>query len=126
MGTSKIIMLSGIYLILGFYTVGFGVADESNFALATQVATQVQAEQIARTGISLALANMANVNTKNTFSNSAIVLNGNATYTAIGNTSQSVITSIGLFNKKSVTVKAVVVYSNNRWRISRIYIPPTA
>jgi len=39
MGTSKVILLSGIYLVLGFYTVSFTAADEANYTNALTVAT---------------------------------------------------------------------------------------
>ncbi len=38
MGTSKIVMLSGVYLILGMYTVGFTSADRNNSSIAESVA----------------------------------------------------------------------------------------
>ena len=130
MGSSKIIMLSGIYLILGFYTVGFGVADESNFALASQVATQVQAEQIARTGLSLAMTKVGGTNSvgNRTYSElTASVMNGSVKYKADAlSSTQSQITSTGTFNGKTVVVKAVFVYYNSRWRVSRLYVTPTA
>ena len=127
MGSSKIIMLSGVYLILGMYTVSFDAAHQSNFDLAAQTATMVQAEQIARTGISLAMTKMGGVNTTNTFSDiSASVSSGSVKYSASGNTNQSQITSTGTFNGKTVVVKATFVYYNNRWRVNRMYIVPKA
>ena len=119
-------MLSGVYLILGMYTVSFDAAHQSNFDLAAQTATMIQAEQIARTGIALAMTKMGGVNTTNTFSDvSASVSSGTVKYSASGNTSQSQITSIATFNNKTVVVKATFVYYHNRWRVNRMYVAPT-
>jgi hypothetical protein len=129
MGTSKIIMLSGIYMILGMYTVSFNSADGASFDLAAKTATTVQAEQIARTGISLALAKMANTPssaTSNTINVSVMGGTVNCTVPAFNSGSQYLITSTGIFNGKNVVVKAVFVYTNNRWRVNRIYTPPVA
>ena len=127
MGSSKIIMLTGVYLMLGMYTVSFDAAHQSNFDLAASTATAVQAEQIARTGISLAMTKMGASSATNSFSdNTASLLNGTVTYSAIGNSSQSEITSTSTYNGKTVVVKATFVYYHNRWRVSRLYVPPTA
>lgn len=119
-------MLSGIYLILGMYAVSFDVAHQSNFDLASKNAVAVQAEQIARTGVALAMTRMGGSSTIHTFSSSATVLNGTVIYSAVGNSSQSIITSTSTFNGTTVVVKAVFVYYHNRWRVNRLYITPTA
>ncbi len=128
MGTSKVIMLSGIYLILGMYTISFGVADETNFQLSANTANAIQAEQIARTGISLAMTTMGgNSSTHINSGITASVMGGSVTY--IGSSisaSQDQITSTATYNGKTVVVKAVFSYDRNRWRIIRMYIPPTA
>jgi hypothetical protein len=130
MGTSKIIMLSGIYLILGIYSVGFDVADETNFQLSANNANAVQAEQIARSGISLAMTNMGADSLMHTYNEiTTEVMCGSVVYSAsqIGlPSSQSQIVSTGNFNGKTVVVKAVVIYDRNRWRLIQMYIPPTA
>ena len=126
MGSSKIIMLSGIYMILGMYSVSFDAAHQSNFDLASKTASSIQAEQIARTGIALAMTRMGGNSSVYSYSSSASVLNGTVNYSATGNSSQSQITSTASFNGKTVVVKATVVYYHNRWRISRLYVPPVA
>jgi hypothetical protein len=129
MGSSKIIMLSGVYLILGMYSISFNNYDGASFDLAAKTASAVQAEQIARTGISLALANMANrANSASATTINAAVMNGNVTCTVpvFNSTTQYLISSTAVFNGKSLTVKAVFVFHNNRWKVNQIYIPPTA
>ena len=132
MGTSKIIMLSGVYLILGMYTVSFTSADRSNSTIAESVANSIQAEQIARTGISLAMTKMGGINSSSTreYGNqNASVMSGSVVYSASQAglpASQSQVISSGTFAGKTVTIKAVFSYDRNRWRVIRMYVPPTA
>jgi hypothetical protein len=130
MGTTKIVMLSGVYLILGMYTIGFTTADRSNSSIAESMANSIQAEQIARTGISLAMTKMGGIYSTHTYTNqNASVMSGSVIYSASQNglpSSQSQVTSIGTFAGKIVTMKALFSYERNRWRIIRVYVPPTA
>ena len=130
MSTSKVIMLSGIYLILGSYTISFGLADESNFQLSLNTVNAIQAEQIARTGISLAMTKMGGNSLTHTYTDvDASVMSGSVVYSATRTSptsSQSQIVSTGTFNGKTIVVKAVFSYDRNRWRIIQMYIPPTA
>ena len=113
-------------MILGMYTVSFDAAHQSNFDLAAQTATMIQAEQMARTGISLAMTKMGGNSSVHTFSSSASVSGGTVVYSASGTASQSQITSTATYNRKTIVVKAVVTFYHNRWRISRLYVPPIA
>ncbi len=130
MGTSKIVMLSGIYLILGMYTVGFTSADRNNSSIAESVANSIQAEQIARTGISLAMTKMGGSFAISSYANqNASVMNGSVVYSASQAglpATQSQVTSTATFAGKTVTIKAVFSYDRNRWRVIRMYVPPTA
>ncbi len=119
-------MLSGVYLILGMYAVSFDDAHQSNFDLAATTATTIQAEQLARAGISLAMTNMGANPSKHTFTSSSSTLSGSVEYSAVGTPSESEITSTATFNGKRVVVKAVFSFYNNRWRFTRVYIPPVA
>ncbi len=132
MGTSKIVMLSGVYLILGMYTVGFTAADRNNSSISESVANSIQAEQIARTGISLAMTKMGGTYSSSTYAytnQNASVMSGTVVYSASQTglpSSQSQVTSTGTFSGKTVTIKAVFSYDRNRWRIIRMYVPPVA
>ena len=129
MGTSKIVMLSGIYLILGMYTVSFTSADRNNSSIAESVANSIQAEQIARTGVSLAMTKMGGSSSINSFTDqNASVMNGSVVYSASQSglpASQSQVTSTGTYFGKTVTIKAVFSYERNRWRVIRMYSTPT-
>jgi len=111
--------------MLGMYTVSFDAAHQSNFDLAATTATLVQAEQLARTGISLAMTKMGGNSSIYSYNvGSTSIMGGSVAYSATGTSSQSQITSTAIYNGKTVVVKATFVYYNNRWRISRLYVPP--
>lgn len=121
-------MLSGVYLILGFYTISFYNAERTSSTTVEAVANTVQAEQLARTGISLALVQLGDNSAVNSFSEqSASMSSGTITYEATGLTSTtSEITSTAVFNGRTITMTAVFTYSDGRWRITRTYATPTA
>ncbi len=51
MGTSKIVFISGLYIIMGFYMLAFKTSNEAMDSVARNQAVQNQAEQIAMSGI---------------------------------------------------------------------------
>lgn len=129
MGNSKIVMLSGIYLILGMYTLSFHQNDNLNSSSVISVATTVQAEHLAKAGISLALAKMGSDAALFSYSTqSSTVESGTILYRAeqpVGYPStDSKITSTGVFSGDTVSVTAVFQYDRGRWRILRVYSPP--
>jgi hypothetical protein len=128
MGSSRVIMLSGIYLMLGFYTVSFYRADRTNGTTVEAVANTVQAEQLARTGISMALSMMGNDLAAITLApQNAALSSGNISFQAAPiSASSSKITSTAVFNGRTITMTAVFTYDRGRWRITRAYTPPTA
>ncbi len=126
MGTSKIVMLSGVYVILGFYTISFNRADETNFSTALNAASSAQAEQLARTGISLALAYMADNSSLYSFSTQSLSTMGGsveyaASHPALFPATQSEVTTTGTFNGKQVVMTAVFHYYGGRWKVLRVY-----
>lgn len=129
MGSSKIVMLSGVYLILGMYTLSFSIADRSNSKSVEAVANTIQSEQLALSGISLAMQKMgSNSNLDQFASTQSSMTSGTVTYSAaeIVNQKQSEITSTATFSGKTITAKATFNYYNGRWRVARVYITPTA
>jgi hypothetical protein len=119
-------MLSGVYLILGFYTVSFYQADRSNGVTVEAVANSVQAEQLARTGISMALAKMGNNSLIPNFTEDVTMSGGTVQYAAVTSGTQSSITSTATFSGRTITMTAVFSYTSGRWRVARIYANPTA
>lgn len=123
-------MLSGVYLVLGMYTLNFSIAEQANSDMAAGVASSVQAEQLARTGVSLGITKMGTNSTLFSYSDqNSSILNGTVVYSASQSglpASQSQITSTGTFNGKTITITAVCSYDRGRWRIVRMFVPPTA
>jgi len=127
MGSSKVILLAGVYLILGLYNVSFYQADRLNSTTVEAVANAVQAEQLARTGIAIATTAMADNAANTSLSQQTVSFtSGTITYQAwVLSGSQSKITSTGTFNGKTITMKAVVSFERNRWRVVRSYVIPS-
>lgn len=126
MGTSKVILLSGIYLILGFYTVSFTAADETNFSSALTVATESQAEQLAKTGISLALQRFANNLAMTSIGTTNVsTMGGSVVYSASQPVSfpatQTQVVSTGTYNGVTVETTAVFHQYGGRWKVLRVY-----
>jgi hypothetical protein len=135
MGSSKLIMLSGVYLIFGFYTVAFNNVDGSMFSSSLKTATLAQSEQMSQTGLSLAAGYMANQAGRNTFAAKTFI-SGNDTirYSATRPAglppSQTQVTSVAshttivrgkVKNKITVTQKAVYQFHKGRWKQMRMF-----
>lgn len=126
MGTSKAVMLSGVYVILGFYTMSFNQVNEANFSNAVRSASINQAEHLAQTGISLAQAYLGNNATLYSFpARSLTTMGGTVTYNAERPASfpitQTQVTATGVYNGKQVVMTAVFHYYGGRWKLLRVY-----
>jgi hypothetical protein len=135
MGSSRIIMLSGVYLIFGFYMVAFNNADESMFKTSLKTATMAQEEQFAQTGLSLASGYMSNDASRATFATRTFVsgtdtVRYSATRPASFPASQTQVTSVASHTTvvggvvkvtRAVTQTAVYQYHNNRWKQVRVF-----
>lgn len=126
MGSSKIIVLSALYLMLGFYSSSFNAADESNFSAALTTATETQAEQLAKTGISLALQKFgANLTITSLPKTDVTTMGGTVTYSANQPASfpstQTQVFAIGVVEGKTVETTAVFHQYGGRWKVLRVY-----
>ena len=89
MGTSKISLISGVYIILGLYTFAFNNSDETVSKLAYTAGNQTQAEQLAKTGLSLALLKLYSYNPSTNYSytyfstQNASSMGGSVTYNVL-------------------------------------------
>jgi len=130
-GTSKIVLLTGVYLIIGLYSLGFNRADESVNRVMIAEANMNQSEQIALAGIRMGMNEIAPVIGSSAFSTrTANIFKGQASYrgdvpSSLSST-ESRITSTGTLNGHSVTMVAIINLYNGHWRITRIYSQPTA
>jgi len=127
MGSSKIIMLSGVYLILGYYLVGFYQVERTNSHTVEAVANSVQAEQLARTGVNLSMVRLGEfLGTKSFTASTASMSGGTINFEATAMSgAYSKVTSTATFNGRTITVTAVMYHNGDRWVINRTYVTPT-
>ncbi len=127
MGSSKIIMLSGVYLILGYYLIGFYQVERTNSHTVEAVANSVQAEQLARTGVNLSMVRLGEfLGTKSFSTRTASMSGGTINYVATAMSgSYSKVTSTATFNGRTITITAVMYHNGDRWEIDRTYVTPT-
>ena len=135
MGSSKIIMLSGVYLMFGFYTVAFNNADESMYKSSIKTTSISQEEQFAQTGLSLAGGYMGSNSARSSYATRTFVsgidtVKYSATQPAGFPASQTQVTStashttvVGGVSKvtRTVTETAVYQYHNGRWKQMRVF-----
>lgn len=131
MENSKIVMLSGIYLILGMYALSFNSANTESGKSVIKSASKTQAEHLARTGISIALKTMGNVSTNKIITSQLVFISSDTVQYSASPVSglppsETQIVSIGKVGGESVTMTAVCSFDRGRWRITRIYTVPSA
>jgi hypothetical protein len=141
--TTKGILLSGVYLMLGIFTQSFHSADSMNGISAVRVAEFTQAEQAARVGLSLATGSETfnYTNWTGTITRTSVINDQTITYTmkrltAVGAIERARITSTveikenhkniltGEFESVSigqVTMTGDYNLSNGRWRCAGIH-----
>ena len=138
MGSSKIIMLSGIYLIFGFYIKSYNNVDEMVFKTALKSATMAQTEQLAQTGVTLAKSYLGGSATRTFTTRTFVSGNDTVKYSAssvgVASSSQTMVTSTAS-HYTTITVNgapqikvvrrviqtALMQYHNSRWKQIRVY-----
>jgi len=128
MGTSKILVGLGAYVMIGMYTLLFTTTDQAIYNVAQSQAFHDQARQIANAGIRFALGETAG-NSAASYPSSAVSFNGGSvTYTgdrpASLTSTQMRITSVGSYNGFQVTMIAILQYNGVKWTVQRIYQQP--
>ena len=132
MGTSKISLLSCVYVILGLYTFAFNNSEETTSKLAYTAGNQTQAEQLAKAGLSLGLLKLYNYSPSTNYNNTYFstqngsTMGGTVTYKAsvqLGLSSdERQVVATGTIGTTTVTVTAIVHYVSGRWSIERTYL----
>ena len=121
MGSANIIVLVGVYIVLGLYALGFSGSELSRTETSIAVANNIQAEQIARSGVSLMIAEMGTDSLFSSSEHNRSILGGNVTYSVlVGPTVQSTVQAVGLFSGSTSTLTATCVYDRGRWRVARL------
>src|SRR3989304_4968022 len=111
MGTTKIVMGAGVYVIIGLYTLGFVAADQAVYNVGRSEAFHDQAREIAYIGMRFAVGDMGSSSSASLPSGNVNLIGGNVTYTgdrpAGVAASQVRVTSHGTYNGHQVTIVAI-------------------
>ena len=131
MGTSRIIFASGVFVIIGMYSLSFQTADKATSAVALAQAYHGQAEQIALAGAKFASVDLGSNPTPAVFPSSSVnLMGGNVSYQgdrpAGMPSSKMRITTVGTYGGHSITYIATVEFISPRWKVQRIYTAPDA
>lgn len=142
MGSIKVILFCLLSTIIGTYTLGIKSAENKNFQASVDRANQIQAEEIAKTGVQMALDELAcnpNIRTlqSSSYTYTKVVLGDTVTYNISPNSDVDKATVVVVAKCNGVTTKmrarvsirAKASPSNGldrgRWDIDRIYVYPS-
>ena len=130
MGTSKVIIGLGAYVMIGMYTLLFTSTDQAIYNVAKSQAFHDDARQISTAGVKFALGDVGG-NSAAGFPSSTVSLNGGSV-TYVGDRPAGVagtqmrVTSTGTYNGFQVTMIAILQYNGVKWTLQRIYQQPDA
>ncbi|MBI3586450.1 MAG: hypothetical protein HY088_04915 [Ignavibacteriales bacterium] len=142
MGSIKVILFCLLSIIIGTYTLGIKSAENTSFQASVDRANQIQAEEIAKTGVQIALDELAcnpyiRTLQSKTYIYTKVVLGDTVTYNIDPNSDvdKATVTVVAKYNgvttkmKAKVSIKANPNPSNGlnrgRWGIDRIYVYPS-
>jgi len=129
-GTSKVIIGLGAYVMIGMYALLFTSTDQAIYNVAQSQAFHDDARQISNAGVKFALGDIGG-DSGASFPSSTVSFNGGSVmYTAdrpagLSGT-QMRVTSTGTYNGFQVTMIAILQYNGVKWTIQRIYQQPDA
>ena len=130
MGTSKIIIGLGSYVMIGMYALLFTSTDQALYTVAQSQAYHDDARQISNAGVKLAMGDLRG-NSGAGYPSSTVSFNGGSV-TYVGDrpaglsSTQMRITSTGTYNQFQVTMVAILQYNGTRWVIQCTYQQPDA
>ena len=130
MGTSKVIIGLGAYVMIGMYALLFTSTDQAIYNVAQSQAFHDDARQISTAGVKFAIGDVGG-NSAAGFPSSTVSFNGGSvTYIAdrpagLSGT-QMRVTSTGTYNGFQVTMVAILQYNGVKWTLQRIYQQPNA
>jgi hypothetical protein len=129
-GTSKVIIGLGAYVMIGMYTLLFTSTDQAIYNVAQSQAFHDGARQISTAGVKFALGDVGGDSAAG-FPSSIVSLNGGSV-TYVGDrpagvaATQMRVTSTGTYNGFQVTMVAILQYNGVKWTLQRIYQQPDA
>ena len=130
MGTSKIVIGAGVYVIIGLYALGFSAADQAVYNAGRSEAFHDQARQIAYVGMKFAVGDMGSNSAASMPSGNVSLIGGSVAYTGdrpVGLAASQVrVTSLGTYNGYQVTIISILQYNGVKWTVQRVYQQPDA
>ncbi|MCX6136684.1 MAG: hypothetical protein NTV54_04210 [Ignavibacteriales bacterium] len=129
MGTSKVIFASGVFVIIGMYSLSFRTADQATTTVALAQAYRNQAEQIAVAGAKFASIDLGSNRWAGLIPSSTVsLMGGSVTYKTDWGTagSQMRLTTEGSYQGHTVKYLATMQWVSPRWKVERIYLAPNA
>ena len=130
MGTSKVIIGLGAYVMIGAFALLFTTTDQNLYNVAQSQAFHDAARQISNAGVKFAIGDVGG-NSGAGFPSSTVSMNGgSASY--VGDrpaglaATQMRVTSTGTYNGFQVTMVAILQYNGVKWTLQRIYQQPDA
>lgn len=130
MGTSKVIIGLGAYVMIGAFALLFTSTDQALYNMAQSQAFHDEARQISNAGVKFAIGDVGGNSTAVFPSSTVSVSGGSASYVAdrpAGLTgTQMRVTSTGTYNGFQVTTIAILQFNGVKWTLQRIYQEPDA
>jgi hypothetical protein len=130
MGTSKVIIGLGAYVMIGAFALLFTTTDQAIYNVAQSQAFHDEARQISTAGLKFAMGDVGGNSAAGFPSSTVSVAGGSASYVAdrpAGLTgTQMRVTSTGTYNGFQVTIVAILQYNGVKWTLQRIYQLPDA
>ncbi|MGB2868862.1 MAG: hypothetical protein WBD36_10450 [Bacteroidota bacterium] len=139
MGSSKGVLLSGVALIIGFYTVGIKRAETATAAITATHASTAVAENLARTGLRFAINDLSNnawAPTTNSIKFYGVFSSKDTVKYSIAalSSNQATVTTTGTYNSIRVKLTATVTKTDSyrlskrgkksgyKWEVSDVYV----
>ena len=129
MGTSKVIIGLGAYVMIGAFALLFTTTDQAIYNIAESQAFHDQARQISNAGVKFAIGDVGGNSSASLPSSTVSVNGGSASYVADADRAfgtQMRITSTGTYNGFQVTMIAILQYNGVKWTLQRVYQQPDA
>ena len=130
MGTSKVIIGLGAYVMIGAFALLFTSTDQALYTVAQSQAFHDEARQISTAGVKFAIGDVLGNSAASFPSSTVTVSGGSVSYVAdrpagLAST-QMRVTSTGTYNGFQVTMVAILQYNGVKWVLQRIYQQPDA
>lgn len=136
MGTSRVILASGMFVMIGMYSLSFRTADEASFSVANGQSLHIQAAQIALAGIKFARNELHKIQDPKVPTNiDSVSLQGGKVKYVIERPSgyplkQLKVTSIGTFSNHTIVYISVLTWDDpalpGDWRVTNTYLRASA